>query len=103
MQRDLDEIKELALRYIKEETVKPLKDLGRFVVWGAAGSVFVGFGILLLLLGSLRFLQEQFLVLNGSLSWLPYLIVVVLAALVIAFTAWRIVAGASKRRLKDTK
>jgi hypothetical protein len=56
-----------------------------------------------MLLGALRFLQEQFPVLDGTLSWLPYLIVVVLAALVVALTLWRIVSGTAKRRLKDTK
>ena len=57
IQRDFDEIKKLAIRYIKEETVQPLKDLGRFVLWGALGSLLVGFGYFLLLLGALRFLQ----------------------------------------------
>jgi hypothetical protein len=56
-----------------------------------------------MLLGALRFLQEQFRVLDGTLSWLPYLIVVVLAALVAALTAWRIVSGTAKKRLKDSK
>jgi hypothetical protein len=56
-----------------------------------------------LLLGALRFLQEQFPVLDGSLSWLPYVIVVVLAALVVALTMWRIVSGTAKKRIKDTK
>jgi uncharacterized membrane protein len=56
-----------------------------------------------MLLGVLRFLQEQFRVLDGTLSWLPYLIVVVLAALVVVITFWRIVSGTAKRRLKDTK
>jgi hypothetical protein len=37
------------------------------------------------------------------LSWIPYLIVVALAALVIALTLWRIISGTAKRRLKDTK
>jgi flagellar biosynthesis protein FliQ len=103
IQRDLEEIKDLAVQYIKEETVQPLKDLGRFVAWGSAGSLLVGFGVALMLLGALRFLQEQFPVLDGTLSWLPYLIVVVLAALVVALTFWRIVSGTAKRRLKDTK
>jgi hypothetical protein len=103
MQSDFQEIRDLAVRYIKEETVQPVKDMGRFVLWGTVGSVFVGFGVVLLLLGSLRFLQEQFKVLNGSLSWIPYLIVVFIAAAVIALTLWRIVAGADKRRLKETK
>jgi hypothetical protein len=103
IQRDLEEIKDLAVQYIKEETVQPLKDLGRFVAWGSAGSLLVGFGVSLMLLGALRFLQEQFRVLDGTLSWLPYLIVVVLAALVVALTAWRVVGGTAKRRLKDSK
>jgi len=103
IQRDLEEIKDLAVQYIKEETVQPLKDLGRFVAWGTAGSLLVGFGVSLLLLGALRFLQEQFPVLDGTLSWLPYVIVVVLAALVVALTMWRVVSGTAKKRIKDTK
>jgi hypothetical protein len=65
VQRDLDEIKALAVRYIKEETIQPIKDLGRFVLWGAVGSLLVGFGYFLLLFGALRFLQDQFKVLDG--------------------------------------
>ncbi len=103
LQRDFDELRDLAIRYVKEETIKPLKDLGRFMLWGAIGSVFVGFGAVLLLLGSLRYLQWQFRVLDGSLSWLPYVIVAVLAVAVMGLTAWRVVSGTAKRRLKVTK
>jgi hypothetical protein len=103
VQRDLDEIKALALRYIKEETIQPIKEMGRFVLWGALGSLLVGFGYLFLLFGALRFLQNQFKVLDGTLSWIPYLIVVALAAAVIGLTVWRIVSGTAKRRLKETK
>lgn len=100
---DVEEIRALAIKYIKEETVQPIKELGRFVAYGTIGSIFVGFGTTLLLLGALRFLQEQFKVLDGSLSWLPYFIVVALAGSVIGITAWRIVSGAAKRRLKESK
>ena len=103
VQRDLDEIKDLALKYIKEETIQPIKQMGRFVAWGAAGSLLVGFGFFFLLFGALRFLQEQFKVLDGTLSWIPYLIVVVLAAIIIALTLWRIGSGTAKRRLKGSK
>lgn len=103
IQRDLEEIRDLFIKYVKEETVQPLKDLGRFILWGTVGSVFVGFGFAMLLFAALRFLQEQFRVLDGSLSWLPYLIVVVLGVTVIALTAWRIVSGTAKRRIKATK
>jgi len=103
IQRDLEEIKDLAVKYIKEETIQPVKDLGRFVAWGTAGSLLVGVGCTLILFGSLRFLQEQFKVLDGTLSFIPYLIVAALAALMIAFTVWRIMSGTAKRRLKDSK
>ncbi|MFZ1062634.1 MAG: hypothetical protein WAN30_04095 [Acidimicrobiales bacterium] len=100
---DLRDIRTLFLRYLKEETVQPLKELGRFVVFGALGSLFVGVGFTLLLFGALRFLQDQFRVLDGSLSWLPYLIIVALAAAIMALTIWRVVSGSAKRRLKTTK
>lgn len=103
IQRDLEEIRDLAVRYVKEETIQPLKDMGRFALYGALGSIFVGFGAMFLLLAALRFLQEQFPVMNGTLSWLPYLIVAVLALLIIALTAWRIMSGAAQRRLKSPK
>jgi hypothetical protein len=103
IQKDLEDIRDLFIQYVKEETVQPLKDLGRFVLWGTIGSVFVGFGFAMLLFAALRFLQEQFRVLDGSLSWLPYLIVAVLGITVMALTAWRVVSGTAKRRLKVTK
>lgn len=101
LRRDIDEVKDLVVRYIKEETLQPLKDVARFAAFGAIGSVFVGFGAVMLLVGLLRFLQ-QFRVLDGSLSWLPYLIVAVAAVGVLALTAWRILGDSSvRRRLKD--
>lgn len=103
LRSDFDEIRTLVVRYVKEQTIQPLKDLGRFVMWGTLGSLFVGFGVVLLLVGSLRYLQWQFPVLDGSLSWIPYVIVAALALIVMALCAWRIVSGTAKRRLKATK
>lgn len=101
--RDLKEIRTLAMRYVKEETVQPLKDMGRFAAYGALGSIFVGFGVMLLLLGVLRFLQEQFSVFHGNLSWIPYFIVAVLAMAAMGLTMWRIMSGAEKRRIEKMK
>jgi len=98
---DLDDIRGVAVRYVKEETLQPLKDTGRFAMYGALGSVFVGFGVVLLLLAVLRFFQEQFEVFRGTLSWIPYFIVVVLALLVMALTVWRVMRGAGPKRLKE--
>ena len=100
IQSDLEEIRDLAVRYVKEETVQPVKDMRRFAMFGAYGSMFVGFGVALLLLAVLRFMQEQFTILDGNLSWVPYLVVTFIAAVIIALTAWRIVTGPARRRLK---
>ena len=103
IQSDFEEIRDLTIKYVKEETVQPVKDMGRFVQYGVIGSLLVGFGYALLLLAALRYLQWQFPTLNGNLSWIPYLVVVILALVIILVTAWRIVSGPAKRRLKETK
>ncbi len=97
IQRDLEEVRDLFIRYFKQQTLQPLKDLGRFVLFGALGSIFVAFGVVVGLLGLLRMIQDLFPVLDGSLSFVPYLIVVVLAALVAAIVVQRIFAGAARR------
>lgn len=102
-QRDLEEVKRLAIQYVKEETLQPLKDTGRFALYGSFGSLFVGFGVALLLLALLRFFQGQFEVFRGTLSWIPYFIVAIAALLVLALALWRVTSGAAKRRLKEEK
>jgi flagellar biosynthesis protein FliQ len=97
LQRDLLEVRDLFVRYLKEQTIQPLKDLGRYVAFGVAGSVFVAFGVVIGLLGLLRMFQALFPVLDGSLSWIPYLIVVVLALAVGGLVVQRIVSGAPRR------
>ena len=65
---------DLLKRYVRQETVEPLRSLGRFLVLGIAGSVLMGAGVVLLGIGALRLLQE-WSALKGSWSWVPYLIV----------------------------
>jgi hypothetical protein len=65
-----------------------------------AGSAVIGFGVLLLLLGVLRLLQDETgTALSGDWSWVPYLVVSVLGAGVIGVAAWRITAGPGERKL----
>jgi hypothetical protein len=76
------ELKDLIVAYLKQETVVPLKQLGRYLAFGIAGSLLMGVGVILMSLGLLRLLQTQ----TGDTfaddwSWVPYLIV--FAALVI--------------------
>jgi hypothetical protein len=72
------ELWDLVRAYAKQETVEPLKGLGRFIAFGLAGSVVIGVGLVLLALGALRALQtETGSTFHGNWSWAPYLIVLV--------------------------
>ncbi len=69
---------------------------------GIAGSFFLAFGLLLILLGVLRLLQtETGTALDGDWSWVPYAVVVVLGVAVIAVAALRIQAGPGQRKLPE--
>ena len=73
----------LVVGYVKQETVEPIRGLGRFVAFGAAGVVVGGLGLFLLVLGGLRLLQsETGSAFTGHLSFVPYLIALVVCAAV---------------------
>jgi hypothetical protein len=75
---------ELLVAYAKQETVEPLKGLGRWVAAGAGGSLLIATGLSLLLLSALRALQtETGTTFTGNWSWAPYMIVLVGAALIV--------------------
>ena len=48
------ELWQLIVAYVKQETVVPLRQLGRYVVWGLLGALLLGLGAVLLGLGGLR-------------------------------------------------
>lgn len=94
------ELRALVVAYLKQETLEPIKKLGRFLALGVAGSALTGIGVLLLALAGLRALQtETGDVFDGNWSWAPYGIVVVGCALVAAVAARTI--SAPKRRARD--
>jgi hypothetical protein len=77
--------------YARQETVDPLKGVGRYVGYGAAGALLGGIGVILLMLAGLRALQtETGDALDGNLSWLPYLIVLAVAAVLVGWAVSRI-------------
>jgi uncharacterized membrane protein YidH (DUF202 family) len=70
--------------YVKQETVDPLKSVGRYLGAGIGGALLIGLGLSLLLLGFLRVLQvETAPHLTGSWSWVPYLLTLVLTGLLL--------------------
>jgi hypothetical protein len=96
-QQTIRELKELLIAYAKQETIDPLKGLGRYVAFGIAGALLLGTGITFLAVGALRALQgdhdgPHF---TGNWSWAPYAIVVI-GALAIAAASWFM--GTRKRK-----
>lgn len=85
------ELWELTTAYAKQETIDPLKGLGRFLAFGISGAVALGAGFVLLLLAGLRALQtETGTTFTGNLSWAPYLIVLAVGTLLIVLALIRI-------------
>ena len=80
----VSELRDLVVRYAKQETLDPLRDLGRYLKWGLAGAVLLAVGVPLLALGGLRAMEEELgpSHLSGSLSWVPYTTVLVGGALI---------------------
>lgn len=71
------ELRELVVTYVKQETLVPLKSLGRWIGFGIAGSLLLGFGVVFIAMAGLRALQtETGETFTGNWSWVPYLIVI---------------------------
>ena len=77
--------------YARQETVDPLKGVGRYLAYGGIGALLGSIGVILLMLAGLRALQtETGSTFTGNLSWLPYLIVLVVAAALVGYAVTRI-------------
>ncbi len=86
------ELWELSVAYAKQETVDPLKGLGRYLAYGVGGAVTFGIGTVLLSLALLRALQtETDTAFTGSLSFIPYVLTILFLALVATVLGWRVV------------
>ncbi len=93
------ELRELLIEYFKQETVVPLKQLGRYVAFGLIGALLLGLGVVFLAVAGLRALQtETDTALTGNWSWAPYAIAVAVLLVGGAIT-WR--ARGAVRRRKD--
>jgi hypothetical protein len=88
---EAQELFQLVVGYAKQETLSPVKNLGRFVGFGLAGALLGSLGTVLLLLGGLRLLQsETGTAFDGRRTWIPYVIVL--------FVSGALAAGAMKAR-----
>ena len=97
----MSELWDLVVAYAKQETLDPLKSIGRYLLWGLPGAVLVAVGFVLLALSGLRALQQE----TGTRfahnwSWAPYLMTMAGALVVGALLASRIQA---ERRRADRR
>jgi hypothetical protein len=89
------ELYDLVRAYAKQETLEPIKGLGRFAAFGVAGSLLVGIGAVLLAVAVLRALQtETSGAFDGRWSFAPYLLTLVFCGLVAGGAG----AAATRRR-----
>jgi hypothetical protein len=97
----VSELKDLVLRYLRQETLEPIRDLGRFVVFGVVGSAVLITGLSLLLIGLLRGLQEETgTTFTGNLTWVPYGICAVTGLAVAGLAAATVTRGRGKSQAK---
>lgn len=87
---------QLVVGYAKQETIDPIRGLGRFLGFGLAGALSGGLGIVLLLLGGLRLLQtETGSAFEGRRTFIPYLLVLIVGG--------GVAAGALKARSRGQR
>lgn len=90
------EIQQMLVGYAKQETIDPLKALGRYLAFGLSGSICIGIGSIFLSLAALRFTQS-FDSLEGTwASLVPYL-ASLLMALIAIFTVLRVLKTAKRK------
>ena len=76
----VNELLGLVIAYAKQETIVPLKNIGRFIAFGVAGALLLAASGALLTLTAVRVVQtETGNHLHGELTWVPYLGGVVVA------------------------
>lgn len=93
------ELWEMVVSYARQETLDPMKRLGRFIGLGVPGAVLTGTGLVLLALAGLRALQtETDDTFTGDWSWAPYGILLVASGFVALLSARAI--GRHKRKAR---
>jgi hypothetical protein len=92
------ELVALVIAYVKQETIVPIKSLGRFVLYGVAGASLLGIGGGLLTLAAVRAVQaETGNHLRGNLTWVPYVGGILVAGLGAGWAVSRIGKGAAHK------
>ncbi len=83
----ISDLWQLVRDYAKQETIDPLKSIGRFLGYGVAGAALLGLGTLFAVLAILRGLQtETGSHLTGSWNFVPYLVALVVSTVIVGLS-----------------
>lgn len=100
----VNELAGLVIAYVKQETVDPIKSLGRFVAFGVAGAILLALGGGLLTLAAIRAVQaETGHHLTGNLTWVPYAGGGLLAGVGAVWAAVRITKGDARKSARKVR
>ena len=85
---DARELVDLVIAYAKQETVEPLKGLGKKAAFGLGGAILLGIGGVFCSIAALRAMQSQTdFFERHDLTYLPY-ILTVLILVVLSLIGW---------------
>jgi uncharacterized membrane protein len=89
-----NELLNLVVAYAKQETLDPIRNLGRFITFGIAGALLIAIGGTLAVFTVIRVLEaETGRHLRGNLTWVPYTGGIALAIFVAIWALTRINKG----------
>ena len=88
----LSEVVDLVRAYVRQQTVAPLRGVGRWVAFGLIGGMLLVIGLVFLAMGLLRVLQT-IPALDGGWSFVPYFAVLISSIVIMGFAKGRISIG----------
>ena len=95
------ELLDLLRRYVIQDTVTPIRTVGRTLLFGCAAATLLGIGTVLLLLGVLRVLQtETGAAFAGTWSWVPYPITGILGLVVLGGSGFALLRSRGRAAAK---
>lgn len=80
LKADFDDLLATLRAYVKQETIGPLRGLGRYLGFGLAGTICFAVAEVFLVLGVVRVSQSTTSIFDGNLSFVSYLLGVVACA-----------------------
>jgi hypothetical protein len=90
----VNELVEMMIAYVRQQTILPIKSVGRYIAFGIAGGLLFAIGGLMLILAAVRAVQaEAGRHLGGSFTWAPYMAGILVAVGGVVWAVTRIGKG----------